>query len=111
MAYVTQKPLNADIAGKVRQYAAKFSNNGIAVERVYIFGSHAKHSARGDSDIDVAVVSPAFGRDTVAETQMLFKQRRSIDTRIEPYPLSPAEFDDILSPLASEVKKHGILVS
>jgi len=33
---------------------------GIPIQKVYLFGSQAKGTARIDSDIDLLVVSPAF---------------------------------------------------
>lgn len=98
----------------VLRSAAKFrrviENAGIPVERMIIFGSHARGTARKESDIDLAVVSPVFGKDDVEEMQMLFKKTHLADVRIEPFPLSPEAFASDNSPIVEEIRAYGIAV-
>ncbi|MCR4418625.1 MAG: nucleotidyltransferase domain-containing protein [Clostridia bacterium] len=44
----------------ISAYLRILSSLGIEVSRVYLFGSCARGSERGDSDIDLIVVSPSF---------------------------------------------------
>lgn len=66
-----------------------------------IFGSHAKGHSRPDSDIDVAVVSPQFGRDRLKEMMLLRKISLRVDSQIEPIPFSPVGMKDRYSTLAN----------
>ena len=43
----------------------------IQVERILLFGSRARGDAGEDSDIDLLVVSPDFGRDALADMVLL----------------------------------------
>lgn len=46
---------------RIRDYAAELERRGIPVERVVLFGSHARGEGHPDSDIDLAVFSERFG--------------------------------------------------
>jgi len=83
---------------------------GVPVKKLVIFGSYAKGNARKESDIDVCVVSPIFGKDSVEETQFLFKVRREVDSRIEPLPVSVEEYKEMNSPIVFEIKKFGQII-
>ena len=63
-----------------------------------------------DTLLDVAIVSPSFGKDTMDEMQMLFKKAWRVDGRIEPYPLSVEEYEHGYSPITHEIRKYGIEV-
>lgn len=80
------------------------------VQAAYIYGSHSRGNASVWSDIDVAVISPDFSDDLFEERLKLMKMAANIDDRIEPHPFRVEDFDSS-NPLASEIQKHGILVS
>ena len=66
----------------------------------YIFGSYAKGTQKENSDIDIAVVLGHM--EDFFEVQMeLFRRRRRIDLRIEPYPFDAADFSEN-NPVAAE---------
>ena len=44
----------------IRQFKEALETINIRVERIILFGFHAFDIARGDSDIDVVVISPSF---------------------------------------------------
>ena len=46
----------------VARYIENLRNLGVPVERVYLFGSHARLDADRSSDVDLAVISPLFER-------------------------------------------------
>lgn len=99
--------MSKDIIARVLRYKNILEKQGIPVQKLVIFGSYAKKKQRPDSDIDVCVVSPMFGMDSVRDMQFLLKQRRKIDSRIEPIPVSPKDYRDVTSPLIYEIKKFG----
>ena len=51
----------AQLIAAVRRYAEELERLGVPVERIILYGSHTRRCARGDSDVDVAVFSEAFG--------------------------------------------------
>ena len=56
---------------KVRDIILRFiealNKKGVHVERALLFGSYASGNARAGSDLDVAIVSPDFGKDRFEE--------------------------------------------
>lgn len=100
--------INKNIENIVLKFGKAVRKHGIPVKKLVIFGSYAKGRARrGESDIDICVVSPKFGKDSVEELQLLFKIRRAIDSRIEPFPTSWQDYKRTTSPIIFEIKKFG----
>ncbi len=100
-----------DIAPEIKDIAIKFASviksRGIRIAKIILFGSYAKGKAKGYSDIDLCIVSPQFGKDSILELQFLLKQSRHVDDRIEPIPVSVKGYRNNASPLICEVKKFG----
>jgi predicted nucleotidyltransferase len=84
------------------------ASQSIPIQKAFVFGSYAKNSANESSDIDVCVISPAFGKDIIDETVLLGQIASKIDLRIEPHPMNPEDFSEKYNLLAYEVKTHGI---
>jgi len=80
------------------------------VEKMILFGSQASGNTRRDSDIDICVVSPQFGRDEMAESVRLKILSVPIDIRIEPHPYSVTDFQVEEDPFAHEIKRTGIVI-
>jgi len=100
---------------KIRDVILRFtkalSRKGIRVERVLLFGSYASGKDCANSDLDVAIVSPDFGKDRFEEGKMLFQIAWRIDPRIEPIPISSESYEkDTWIPLIYEIKQKGIEV-
>jgi len=100
---------------KIRNLILRFANaltaNGIRVEKVVLYGSYASGNFHAGSDLDVAVVSPDFGKDRFEEGKMLLRMAWRIDPRIEPIPISSASYEsDTWVPLIHEIRQKGIEV-
>lgn len=93
---------------KAQQFVDKVRESGINISNASIFGSAVKGNATEDSDIDVCVVSPSFGKDYIEEMVKLRKIALSVDSRIEPIPFTPEDYSDRLGTLASEIRNHSI---
>lgn len=93
----------------IKQYKKALKENGIRVDKIVLYGSHASGYARPDSDIDVAVVSPDFGKDRVEEGAKISWIAHGIDLRIEPIPFSPESYEnDTWVPIIWEIRDKGI---
>lgn len=91
------------------KYISVLINKGIRIDRVVIFGSYASGNIREVSDIDIAVVSPDFGKDRYEEGKMLFQSAWRIDPRLEPVPISTHAYEnDTWLPLIYEIREKGI---
>lgn len=96
------------ITAYINDYIAALQNEGLPIERVYLFGSHAKRRSRKWSDIDVCVISSRFGKKC-DPYEYLWTKRRDEDVMrgIEPVGFNPKDFVDE-DPLAWEIKRTGI---
>ncbi|MBM4053085.1 MAG: nucleotidyltransferase domain-containing protein [Planctomycetes bacterium] len=94
----------------VKRYVVELEKNHITIRDAIIFGSHTKGAAQEWSDIDVALVSPAFTGDRFDDRRRIVPLRRKIDNRIEPIPFRPEDFDNGET-LAEEIKRTGTRIA
>jgi predicted nucleotidyltransferase len=90
----------------VRKYAERVRHD-FNVKKVILFGSHAKGTAREDSDIDVAVVFESIDGDYLDVITRLTRIRRDVEHRIEPVALE--ELND-QSGFLKEITKSGVII-
>lgn len=104
------KKISKKVRRSIDAYVSVLAKD-IPITGVYLFGSHAKGTARPDSDIDLAVISPKFGRDSHRDGKWLV--RKIWDTpfkNIDVVGYSPLDFKNRSSPILDEIHKTGILV-
>jgi predicted nucleotidyltransferase len=84
----------------------------IPIDCVYLFGSYAKGSPKQYSDIDIAVVSPSYGNDIIAEGVALMEAFQDVSLLIEPKTYSREDYE-AAEPgtfLHDEIIKKGIRI-
>ena len=91
------------------KYIRELERHKIPIRKAVLFGSYAKGLAKPESDIDVALISEVFSGDRFKDRRRIIPLRRNIDSRIEPLPFTPEEFDNG-GMLAEEIKKSGIVI-
>lgn len=94
----------------IKKYVKRLTDGNIPVQEVLLFGSYIKGTNRPDSDIDVAIVSPAFKGDRYVDRRMIVPFRRGLDSRIEPMPFTPEDFTQG-GLLIDEIKKTGYSIA
>ncbi|MBI4654703.1 MAG: nucleotidyltransferase domain-containing protein [Nitrospirae bacterium] len=98
-----------EIVEKIKEFIKELKRQKIKVKKVIIYGSRVSGKAHKYSDIDVAIVSPDFGKDRFKEGTRLFEIASKIDSRIEPVPLSVKSYQkDTWVPLIYEIRTKGI---
>lgn len=98
-----------EIIKTVERFVRKVRKCNIRIERVILYGSMVSGKAHKDSDIDVAIVSPDFGKNRYREGVKLFTIAQEVDPRIEPVPLSVHAYEnDTWLPLIYEIRTKGI---
>src|SRR4030065_605390 len=98
-----------EIIEKISKFVKELRRHKIRVAKVVLFGSRVSGKAHEYSDIDVAIVSPDFGKDRYREGAKLFEIACAIDPRIEPVPISPSSYkNDTWIPIIYEIRKNGI---
>lgn len=76
----------------VKKYIRALIGDGIRVQQVFLYGSHAKNKAHRDSDIDIIVVSEDFkGKELLERLHILGWAQRDVSEPIEAYGFTPEE--------------------
>src|SRR3989338_5715 len=104
---MVKKNVPKEITKLVSDYRKLIKKNGIAADRVVLFGSYANNLYRPSSDIDVCVVMKT-GKGKSTTGRDLSKLTWDLDTRIEPHPVSLADYLKNANPFIVEVRKTGI---
>lgn len=92
----------------IRKFLKRLFQEGIPIEKAFLYGSYARGEQNEDSDIDVMLVSEMFDRNDDQAVGKTWRISMSIDTRIEPYTVGKQRFlTDEFSPLLQVVKKEG----
>lgn len=95
----------------VRRYLSVLRQHDIPATGAVLYGSHARGTARADSDIDVLVVSPAFDSDRWSRDRELWRLTLEVDPRIEPVPVGQRQFlEDRTSPIVEIARREGIAI-
>lgn len=98
-----------EIINKIKKFKAALEQKKIHIAKIILYGSQISNNRHKDSDIDVAVISPDFGKDRFEEGVLLFQIAYKIDPRIEPVPISFQSFqNDTWIPLIHAVRSQGI---
>ena len=101
--------VNSEIKNIVIKFANVLMNKGISVEKAILFGSYLSSKYSNYSDIDIAIVSPDFGKDRFEEGKVLLQTAWRVDPRIEPIPISSKSYNhDTWVPLIYEIRHHGL---
>lgn len=106
-----QKPrLKTSVRKPVEDYLNHLREQGLFIQRAFIFGSQIKGKPHEWSDIDVCVVSPDFSsrKDPLI---FLWRALRMQDVKagIEPVGFHPSDFVEDF-PLVHEILKHGVQI-
>lgn len=106
--YMAQKSLLTDTPENlIKKYTKVLQDNGLEPEAIIIFGSYANNTADESSDLDLCIVSPAFGKDSFEEMVMLARLAQKVDPLIEPHPYNPRDLANKWDPLATEIRTKG----
>lgn len=96
----------------VKNFIRAIKERNIRIEAVFLFGSYALNKANEDSDIDVAIISPDFGKDFFDECVKLKEISEKIDFDISPRAYSLEEYENAKQDdfLYQEIIKKGKLI-
>ena len=101
--------VDREIRNLILQFVNVLTTKGIHVEKAILYGSHASGNIHSGSDLDIAIVSPDFGKDRYEERKMLLQIAWRVDPRIEPIPIASESYEnDTWIPLVYEIREKGI---
>ncbi len=93
----------------LRKYLIVLSEEGIPIDKAFLYGSYARNEASKESDIDVMLVSKIFDIKNDPISGKAWRLTMLVDARIEPYMVGEKKFhQDEYSPLLQIVKQEGI---
>lgn len=104
---MAQNPINPSVQKTIDLLKKRIPAH-IPTQQLILFGSQATGKATQWSDIDIAVISPTFGRNNYEERSQLLELTQDIDWRLELHPLHPDELKNHYHTLAQEIKTFGI---
>ncbi len=104
--------VKAEIEQAVLKLVKALTTKGIRIDKIILYGTQLPGGKpRIDSDIDLAVVSPDFGKDRFEEGKTLLQIAWRIDPRLEPIPISSESYEnDTWVPLVYEIRQNGIVL-
>ena len=101
--------VNPEITGIILRFVDVLNSKGIRVEKAVLYGSYASGNVHTGSDLDLAIISPDFGKNRFEEGKMLLQIAWRIDPRLEPIPISSESYKkDTWVPLIYEIREKGI---
>ena len=103
--------VNPEITSIILRFIDVLNSKGIRVEKAVLYGSYASGNVHTGSDLDLAIISPDFGKNRFEEGKMLLQLAWRIDPRLEPVPISSDSYEnDTWVPLIYEIKEKGVEV-
>ncbi len=97
--------MDKKITDIAKKYKMNLESYGVPVDGLYLFGSYANGTENKWSDIDLAVVSPLFGVDSISDRVFLMRIRDEDTKLVEPHPVSTKAFNDINNLLVRNIKQ------
>ncbi|MDD5090580.1 MAG: nucleotidyltransferase domain-containing protein [Candidatus Wallbacteria bacterium] len=94
----------------IRKFLAELQRNHVPVQQVVLFGSYASGSYSAWSDIDIAIVSPAFTGKRFDDKNMIRKIMISVSSALSPLPFRPEDFVPT-DPLVREILETGMPIA
>jgi len=99
----------AQIQNIIEKYITALEEKHIHVQRAILFGSHAQGRANEWSDIDIALVSDAFGGDRFDDRNKIRRITLSVSSDLSPLPFRPEDFIPE-NPFVKEILQKGVTV-
>lgn len=106
---VKRKYTQSEIKKIIKKIVELLKLNNIAVDKIILYGSYASGKQREHSDIDIAVISPAFKEKKILDIQekLAIALSKYLST-IEPVGYSSEEFEKATpETLIGQIKKSG----
>lgn len=100
-----------DIKRIIGEYVARLQPE-VRVEKVILFGSHARGTAHEWSDIDIAVISNDFKKMRPLECiEFLAIRSKGCDPSLEPLPFTLSEYENASHlDFLGEIKRTGVVI-
>lgn len=104
--------INFKILNVIREFVYELTNVSITnIQKVILFGSHAKRTATESSDIDIALVVVVRNpSDELLISEICEKLKKRFKKEIQPHYFTLKEFGDIRKKIIFEIQKDGVVL-
>jgi len=93
-------------------YIQLLKNEGIKIDKAYLYGSYLTGNQTEESDIDLMLVSEQFNDSNDFLVGKIWSLTKKVNSRIEPYIVGRKRFEnDEVSPILQIVKKEGLEIA
>jgi predicted nucleotidyltransferase len=96
----------------LKKYIQLLRNEGVRIDKAFLYGSYLAGTQTEESDIDLMLVSEQFDVSNDLLTGKIWALTRNVNSRIEPYIVGSKKFEnDEISPIIQIVKKEGLEIA
>lgn len=96
-----------EVVDILKKYINLLKNEGISIDKAFLYGSYLTDTHKDDSDIDLMIVTENEEDDNVAGK--IWSLTQKVNTKIEPYLVDKNKFySDEYSPVINVVKNTGL---
>ena len=97
---------------KLQQYIQGLNNQGIPIDKAFLYGSYARNEATEESDIDIMLLSKLFDKNFDNIAGKIWTLSKDYHILIEPYMVGTNKFQtDEYSPILEIVRQEGIEIT
>ncbi len=96
----------------LKRYIQLLRNEGVRIDKAFLYGSYLTGNQTEESDIDLMLVSDQFDVSNDLLAGKIWALTRNVNSRIEPYMVGSKRFEnDQISPILQIVKKEGLEIA
>ncbi|MCF6332201.1 MAG: nucleotidyltransferase domain-containing protein [Draconibacterium sp.] len=96
----------------LQRYLQVLQEEGIIIEKAFLFGSYMWETETLESDIDLMLVSKQFDTSNDLLFGKVWALTKKVNSKIEPYIVGASKFEtDDVSPIIQIVKKEGFEIA
>jgi len=96
----------------IKKFLLVLKQEGIIINKAYLYGSYSTNTANKDSDIDVLLVSESINENDDASIGKIWRLTKKVSTKLEPIIVSTNHFNRTdASPLIEKIKTYGVEIN
>jgi len=96
----------------IKKYLELLKDEGVIIDRAFLYGSYAKNQFNSESDIDLMLVSGVIDSSNDNIIGKIWALTQKVNSRIEPFLVSADNFyNDDVSPIIQLVRDEGIEIA
>lgn len=93
-------------------YIQLLRNEGVRIDKAFLYGSYLTGKQTEESDIDLMLVSDQFDVSNDLLAGKIWALTRNVNSKIEPFIIGSKKFaNDKISPIIQIVKKEGLEIT